>query len=328
MIRENANSPKAIACLAMLTQLQNEFVNQLKLTTKSLNQELQFTAVEWLRDNGLHGGGLRYQVASAGLFNGASINVSQIHFQDQSKKAFISATALSSIIHPTHPLAPSIHIHISWTELRNGDGYWRIMADLNPALPDENTHALFVAQLKKSAGQYYQQATQLGNEYFYIPALNCHRGIQHFYLERFNPQEENAVNFAKNFGEGVISCYNKILLQILETCKKPTTEQMTSQLNYHTLYFYQVLTLDKGTTAGLLVHNQNDLGTLASLPSHINRDLLLSWLNKTAPPNDKLVERLLTVLPEEQKCFISNSVKTRIVQQIREHYQTCSQNSD
>ena len=202
------------------------------------------------------------------------------------------------------------------------------MADLNPALPDENTHALFVAQLKKSAGQYYQQATQLGNEYFYIPALNCHRGIQHFYIERFNPREEDAVKFASNFGEGVISCYNKILLQILETCKKPTTEQMTSQLNYHTLYFYQVLTLDKGTTAGLLVHNQNDLGTLASLPSHINRDLLLSWLNKTAPPNDKLVERLLTVLPEEQKCFISNSVKTRIVQQIREHYQTCSQNSD
>ena len=41
------------------------------------------------------------------------------------------------------------------------------------------------------------------------------------------------------------------------------------QLAYHTRYFYQVLLLDRGTTAGLLVHDDNDVGTLGSLPGQV-----------------------------------------------------------
>ena len=37
-----------------------------------------------------------------------------------------------------NPYAPSIHMHISWTELKSGKGTWRIMADLNPSIASDD----------------------------------------------------------------------------------------------------------------------------------------------------------------------------------------------
>ena len=41
-------------------------------------------------------------------------------------------------------------------------------------------------------------------------------------------------------------------------------------------YLFQVLTLDRGTTSGLLIHNQNDVGIMGSLSLYINKVLLSS----------------------------------------------------
>ena len=38
----------------------------------------------------------------------------------------------------------------------------------------------------------------------------------------------------------------------------------------HSLFF-QVLTLDRGTTHGLLAHGDNDVGTLGSLPNFVSK---------------------------------------------------------
>jgi len=35
-------------------------------------------------------------------------------------------------------------------------------------------------------------------------------------------------------------------------------------------------TADRGTTSGLLVHDENDVGILGSLPSHVDKKLLES----------------------------------------------------
>jgi coproporphyrinogen III oxidase len=122
------------------------------------------------------------------------------------------------------------------------------------------------------------------------------------------------------FVESVINCYCTIVKQHLLADKQPGEQQKQMQLNYHTLYFYQVLTLDRGTTAGLLAHSQNDIGTLGSLPAHINRPLLESWLEKTPPPQDKLIKRLLDVLGEDEVCEITAEVKKNIAKQVRLHY--------
>ena len=110
-----------------------------------------FNAVEWFRDGGRHGGGRRFGVEDTALLSRASVNVSQVHYDDEADRRLGSATAISTIVHPEHPSAPSIHIHVSWTELKDGSGYWRIMADLNPALPNAEHTKRFVEALKQAA---------------------------------------------------------------------------------------------------------------------------------------------------------------------------------
>jgi coproporphyrinogen III oxidase len=336
-IRKSATSKSAIDAFYMLSNAQDYFVK--KLSELCLQKQLhdKFTPKEWLRDNGLHGGGLRFEAPQNSLFNQASVNFSQIQYEDRPDKAIISATALSTIIHPFNPLAPSVHIHVSWTELRSGKSYWRLMADLNPAIACENDTAQFNSTLKLTGKQYFEQATKAGDEYFYIPALQTHRGVSHFYLEGFNPEGEQGIEFAENFLLGVIDSYITILDNKLTSSKisnkKVLTAELQKQLDYHTLYFYQVLTLDKGTTTGLLIHDQNDVGTLGSLPRFINRNKLLTWAEKTPSPRDKLVKALVTVLTNDNnnnnesgvingKCEVSTEVKINIAQVIRTHYKS------
>ena len=180
-MRQLSTSANAQFALTELSQVQLYFVSKLeKLSTGTM-----FNDVEWLRDQGTHGGGKRFEAINNDIFNRASVNVSQVQYQDRPDKAFLSATALSTIIHPQHPLVPSIHIHVSWTELKNGQQYWRLMADLNPAIEDVEDTQLFDKVLRKASAGYYESGIQQGEEYFFIPALDKHRGVKHFYLEGF-----------------------------------------------------------------------------------------------------------------------------------------------
>jgi len=325
-MRQPASSNNAINTLNMLSNAQSYFVSKLSYLCKKQSLPEQFIGIEWLRDNGSHGGGIRFEAPINSIFNQASVNVSQIQYENNHDKKFISATALSTIIHPVNPLSPSVHIHVSWTELRSGKNYWRLMADLNPAINNESDTKKFNQSLQKISGKYYQQAKKQGDEYFYIPTLQAHRGASHFYLEGFNPEESDGLEFAKQFIHNVIDNYIAILSHHLSQSTIPVTEeQKQAQLDYHTLYFYQVLTLDRGTTAGLLAHNQNDVGTLGSLPRFVNRNLLLTWAEKTPPPRNKLVNALIATLPEfnnsRQASEITTDVKINIAQAIRTHYQ-------
>jgi len=321
-MRKLATSEGATKALAMLSDAQRNFVTQLSLLGEQQAQPADFIEQQWLRDDGLHGGGIRFEAPQCSLFNQASVNVSQIHFEDITDKNFISATALSTIIHPINPFAPSVHIHVSWTALRSGKSYWRLMADLNPAIPSAADTARFNDSLKEVAGEYLAQATQQGDDYFYIPALQLHRGVSHFYLEGFNPVDEDGTDFAQQFLKTVIDTYIAILTNTLNNVNSAVTdEQRNIQIDYHTRYFYQVLTLDKGTTAGLLIHDQNDVGTLGSLPRFINRTLLSQWAEQTAAPRNKLVDALVALLPMTDICEIDSTVKMKIASALRNHYQ-------
>ena len=47
--------------------------------------------------------------------------------------------------------------------------------------------------------------------------------------------------------------------------------------------------MDRGTTAGLLVHEQNDMGILGSLPPQVDKNLLSSWGSRLTTPQDVLL---------------------------------------
>ncbi len=316
MIRIPASSLQAQKAQEIVTHLQEYFVSQLNNIAQK-----DFEPLEWFRDEGTHGGGVRYEARDENIFNRASVNISQVHYDDDPSKKLSSATAISTIIHPANPHAPSMHMHISWTQMRDGKGYWRIMADLNPAIPYAEDTKQFTDTLIHMGGDYAKEALAQGDRYFYIPALKRHRGVSHFYLEGFHTKDSKAdETFATQAGEAIIDSYISILKNALLTRTEISHENREAQLDYHTLYFFQVLTLDRGTTSGLLIHNQNDIGILGSLPSHVKRDLLESWKKEMPEIQQKLVDRLLDALPNISVASINQEVKTSLAKAVREHY--------
>ncbi|WP_372845106.1 coproporphyrinogen III oxidase, partial [Pontiella sp.] len=274
---------------------------------------------EWLRDGGRHGGGRRFGIGDSALQGRASVNVSQVHYEDEPARRLASATAISTIVHPAHPQAPSVHLHISWTETKGDDGYWRLMADLNPSMPNEADTAHFNAALNGAFGALAEAASAQGDRYFFIPALGRHRGVAHFYLEQFNSGSFAAdLALAKRVGEAAIDAYVQMLPG--REVGPPSDAERAAQLAYHTLYFFQVLTLDRGTTAGLLVHDQNDVGILGSLPARIDKTLLASWRPGMPEPQDRLLDHLLEVLPDCRICTIDEAVKAKLAAAVRAHY--------
>ncbi len=323
MTRIPAQSAQATAAIQLVTRLQQRFVAALEQLTAQHGDEHRFTAVEWLRDEGRHGGGIRFEIADTPVFGRGSVNVSQVHYDDEPARRLGSATAISTIIHPHHPLAPSVHIHISWTEMKGGAGYWRIMADLNPAIETPAVTRSFMDALKQAAPAQYAEAAAQGDRYFYIPTLKRHRGVAHFYLESYHSDDNDAdLALATSVGETAIDTYVAILADSLHHAPAPTDAQRQAQLAYHTLYFFQVLTLDRGTTSGLLVHDQNDIGILGSLPAYIDRSLLQSWHAQLPHPQEQLLDALLEALPEDSPALVDEQVKAKLAQAVRQHYTT------
>ncbi len=319
-----AKSAAAMQALALVESLQMRFVRGLEQLV-----EQPFAAVEWLRDAGLHGGGRRFGVADTTLLGRASVNVSQVHYDDEPNRKLGSASAISTIVHPAHPRSPSVHIHISWTEQKSGNGYWRIMADLNPSLPDAFDTERFASALKQAAPDQFKEATAQGDRYFFIPALGRHRGVIHFYLENHNSGDfDSDLALARRVGEAAIDTYVSILEATVHDLAEATAEQRAAQLAYHTLYFFQVLTLDRGTTTGLMVHDQNDVGILGSLPPRIDKNLLASWRSRMPEPQDRLLDQLLAALPNQGTCVIDNTVKQRLAEAVRAHYEAYPESLD
>ncbi len=323
MNRISAKSTRATQAYTLVTDLQKRFVTKLNAISKKFGNGKPYEPTEWFRDEGKHGGGVRFMATDESIFNRASVNTSQVQYDNDDTKQLASASAISTIIHPQNPLAPSVHIHISWTELKNGNGYWRVMADLNPSIENTADKAQFANQLKQAAPQQYDEASAQGDRYFNIPVLGRYRGVTHFYLENYSSGNFDAdMSLARTVGETAIDTYCDILSAAIETRTSPTDADRKKQLDYHTLYFFQVLTLDRGTTSGLLVHNQNDIGIMASLPSHLNRPLLASWVAKMPVPQDQLLKNMVDCLADKEVCPVEDDTKQALANCVRKHYQT------
>jgi coproporphyrinogen III oxidase len=316
-----ARSPRAFSALTLVESLQRRFVEGLEAVARTVDASDRFTPVTWLRDEGRHGGGTRLEIGGTPVFDRGSVNVSQVHYDDEPDRRLGSATALSTIIHPRNPHAPSVHLHFSWTEMRDGSGYWRLMADLNPSIPVEADRLAFEAALREASSELYEHGAEQGARYFYIPALERHRGVTHFYLEGYHTGDHDAdAALVQTVGEAAIDSYCEILGRALRERREITAADRAQQLAYHTLYLFQVLTLDRGTTSGLLVHDQNDVGILGSLPSHVDRALLASWEARMPPPQDALLRDIVAALPETSPSPVTTEAKVALAGVLRRHY--------
>ncbi len=319
-----ASSTAASLALALVERLQRRLVDAMtEIGRAQAGADWPaFAPTSWLRDGGRHGGGTRWSASDAGqVFDRASVNVSQVHYDDEPARKLAAATALSAIIHPRNPYAPSLHTHVSWTETRDGSGYWRIMADLNPAIADGAATARFEAALKAAMPEHYDAAARQGARYFFIPALGRHRGVAHVYLEAWRTDDAGADrSLAGRVGDATIDVYASIVRDALATAPAPDEAARAAQLAYHTLYFFQVLTLDRGTTSGLLVHDQNDVGILGSLPSRIDRGLLASWRDGMPEAQRPLLDAMVEAVGNQPIVAVDERCKLALAATLRAFY--------
>ena len=311
----------ANAVCSAIKSLQAHFVHLLEEAAAASSAPVQFRPRKWKRLGGRFGGGERFEAPTGSIFNRGSINYSHVFYGPEDRRQLRSATAISAIVHPEHPRAPSLHMHISHTEFADHAG-WRLMADLNPSLPEEAATQNFRAMLSELAKEKAAEGLAAGDRYFFIPVLGRHRGVCHFYLEDFRSAHPRAdLEFAANFGRGVTEHYAGLVrASLAEGTRAPNAEERAAQLHYHTLYLFQVLTLDRGTTAGLLAHDENDLGVLGCLPRYVRRDLLEEWEGKMPRPQEKLVQSLLAALPSTTVCEVTEPVKLALASALRQHY--------
>lgn len=327
MTRTFPTSASAVAANRLVEDLQAHFVDRLSELSRD-----RFAPIEWLRDDGVHGGGVRFVAQETETFDRASVNVSSVHYEDLSEKRLASATALSSIIHPKNPHAPSMHMHISWTELkgqrrenepcvgqRRQKGTWRVMADLNPSIENPEHTARFLQKLEEVAPAQFTEAKAQGEKYFFIPALERHRGVAHFYLEGYATDDpDDDERLARGVGDAMIETYTELVRE--GRTETVSNDDDRAQLEYHTLYLFQVLTLDRGTTSGLLVHDQNDVGIMGSLPSHVDPARLVSWRAKVPEVQRGLVDAIVAELPSTSPAHVTEDVRRRLAQAVRAHY--------
>ena len=314
-----SKSQDAIKAYEIVRTLQKRFVDKLDDLSAKYGENKKFQEVNWLRNNGVYGGGSRFEARDEVLFNTASVNVSQVHYDEDLTKSLQSASAISTIIHPKNPNVPSIHIHISLTSFKDGNSYWRIMADLNPSLENMEDKKIFDESLKQISKENYEEGTKQGEKYFFIPALNKHRGVSHFYLENYKSgDKQKDFDFALEFGKTVINTYINIISNAFETRKTFSVQDIKKQLDYHTLYLFQVLTLDRGTTSGLLIHNENDVGIMGSLPKFVNKKLLICWIENMEEIQKTLLENIINSIDDNG--VINTQTKEKLAQVVRNHY--------
>ena len=313
--------PQARVVRTLVDRLQARYADGLARVAAAWGHPETLSPVDWLRDGGVHGGGRRLQTLDTPVFDRASLNVSGVHYDDLPDKRLASATALSCIVHPRHPLAPSMHMHISWTALRSGRAYWRVMADLNPSHEDAHHKARFIDAMRAASADTWAEGRDQGDRYFAIPSLGRTRGVAHFYLEGWNTGDFEAdFALADRFGCAVIDEYCAILVDVARAASAPTEAEQTAQRHYHSLYFLQVLTLDRGTTSGLMVHGDNDVGILGSLPSTVDRAWLQSKVDCQTSPQDALMRGLIDALNPGPTPTVDIPTKRRLAQVVRDHY--------
>ena len=74
-----------------------------------------------------------------------------------------------------------MHFHLSFMEPRKGLPYWRMIADLNPSIEVPEDTAKFAQAIKEvehMSPALYSDAREFGDKYFWIPALQRHRGVR------------------------------------------------------------------------------------------------------------------------------------------------------
>ncbi|MEM9742758.1 MAG: oxygen-dependent coproporphyrinogen oxidase [Pseudomonadota bacterium] len=198
------------------------------------------------------------------------------------------ATAVSLIVHPRNPYAPTTHMNLRFFTIVDADDAWYFGGgfDLTPYYGFEEDCVHWHQTAADAVGSHYPRLKQACDEYFYLGHRQECRGIGGiFYDDWVEGGFEASFQFTQAVGEAFIDAY----LPILEARKAmPYGEaEREWQLYRRGRYAEFNLAIDRGTQYGMQSGRRIE-SVLASLPP------LVAWHYNYAPVADSPEATLLS----------------------------------
>lgn len=232
----------------------------------------------WERPEG--GGGVTRTMAGGDAIEKAGVNFSYVHgmMSESMARALevkgeerFAATGISSIIHPSNPFVPIIHMNIRYFELSSGRCWFGGGIDLTPhyIIPEEAT--IFHKALKEVCDKYnadfYPKFKAWADDYFYLHHRDETRGVGGIFFDRQEPNEQLDKDRWMSFQIDLARLYPDIYIQFLNKSRNAgfSEENKKWQELRRSRYVEFNLLYDRGTKFGLVSGGRTE-SILVSMP--------------------------------------------------------------
>lgn len=229
------------------------------------------------------GSGLTRVLKKGEILEKAAVNFSKVKGEmAQSMCKFLGiqaehyeATGISSIIHPSNPHVPIIHMNVRYFTFSNGTDWFGGGIDLTPHYIDKQEATDFHLKLKSICDNYnpgfYDEFKTWADNYFYLPHRNETRGIGGIFFDKLQPSNTMSRETLANFCYDLAEAYPRIYSDIMRN--KSNREFNGAEKAWQRLrrgrYVEFNLLYDRGTRFGL-ESGGNIESILVSLPSEAN----------------------------------------------------------
>ncbi len=280
----------------------------------------KFKVDSWERETG--GGGISCVLQEGNVFEKAGVNVSVVYghlpraaiekmrvnhkAMDPSVETLdFFAAGLSMVLHPSNPMAPTVHLNYRYFETANPDGsanawWFGGGTDLTPSyLFDEDAihfHKTIKEACDKHDKAYYPRFKKWCDTYFNNKHRSEARGIGGIFFDDLDETEKDQENLFA-FCQTCLKAFLPSYVPIINKRKNmPFTEQEKQwQQIRRGRYVEFNLVHDRGTAFGLNAPSARVESILMSLP------LTASWRYMYEPEKGSREQRLVDVLKEPRE---------------------------
>ena len=176
------------------------------------------------------------------------------------------ATAISLIVHPTNPHAPTTHMNLRFFLVEADEPSWYFGGgyDLTPYYPVEEDIVHWHKTAADATGDHYQSLKERCDEYFFLPHRDECRGVGGLFYDDLNEWGfDKSFEFMRSVGDSYMKAYGPIVARNKD--REYTEEEKTFQEYRRGRYAEFNLVFDRGTIFGLQSGGRTE-SILMSLP--------------------------------------------------------------
>jgi len=176
------------------------------------------------------------------------------------------AAAISLIVHPRNPYAPTAHANLRFFVVEADEPVWYFGGgfDLTPYYGFEEDAVHWHGQARAATGEHYPQLKKACDEYFYLPHREECRGIGGIFFDDWIEGGFDAsFDFTRSIGDHFLPAYQPIFERRMHT--EYGERERDWQLYRRGRYAEFNLAVDRGTKYGLQSGRRVE-SVLASLP--------------------------------------------------------------